>query len=378
MRLLLEPQIYINQKFGGISRYYTEIFSRISKQNSVEVEVPLYYSQNVFFNESLLRTNEQKRIYFWINILQRLKISVRKKIRKQNLKLISECLLKNNYDLVIPTYYDTYFLENVHSKPFVLTVYDMIHELYPQYFKGQENVSINKKTLLEKASKVIAVSENTKKDILKIYPHINASKIEVIYHGNSLHVDKNVTVNLPQSYILFVGMREHYKNFNFFLKAVHNLLITNENLYVVCAGGGNFSEDETQFINSLGLKRKVIQYNFKDNELGMIYNKARCFVFPSEYEGFGIPVLEAMACGCPVVLTNASSFPEVAQDAGIFFESNNSNDLQKKINLVLTNNEIAQKYREKGLQQVKKFDWDKAAKQCLELYKNAIKDHEHK
>lgn len=373
MNILLDPQIFIEQRYGGISRYYTEIFSRLSVQKIISVELPIYSSENEYFIESNLKKSKYKFQIYFFNVLKKLGISVRSRARKKNKKLLESAFLKQNFDLFIPTYYNDYFIEKIHKKPFVLTVYDMIHELFPEYFVNDPFfVSKNKLLLMEKATRIIAVSENTKKDILKIYPHINENKIDVVYHGNSILVNMNIKVELPENYILFVGSRPNYKNFYFLARSIKNLLINNSGLVLLCAGGGKFTTEEINFIKSLNLVNKIIQKNFKEDELGIFYKNAKCFVFPSAYEGFGIPVLESMACGCPIVLTNYSSFPEVAGNAGIYFELDNSNDLNDKIEELLKNETLRKKHIELGLQQVKKFDWNIATNQCLEVYNKAI------
>ena len=170
-------------------------------------------------------------------------------------------------------------------------------------------------------------------------------------------------------YILFVGNRSNYKNFIFFFESVAQLLKDDDKLHIVCAGGNAFTADEQQLINFHRLSAKVIQSNFKDFELATYYIKAQCFIFPSTYEGFGIPVLEAMSCGCPIILANHSSFPEVAGDAGIYFELENSEDLNEKVNSVLTNSDLRQAYSAKGLAQAEKFSWKKTTDECIEIFK---------
>jgi glycosyltransferase involved in cell wall biosynthesis len=306
-------------------------------------------------------------------LISKLGISTRKFVKKKNNKLALNALLNNDFDLYLPTYYDISFLSFIEKKPFVLTVYDMIHEIFPQYFEDDSKTVINKLCLMEKATKIIAVSQNTKNDILRLYPHINESKIEVIHHGSSIKINHNIEVSLPLNYILFVGVRENYKNFEFLLKSISDILLKDKTLKLVCAGGGKFTSYENNFINKLNLKNSIIQNNFKENELGHYYKNAKCFIFPSEYEGFGIPILESMACGCPIVLTNNSSFPEVAGNAGIYFELNNSVDLKNKIENLLQNEELRKEFSLKGFEQVKKFDWKIASMKCFKLYKSAIK-----
>lgn len=374
MKILLDPQIFNSQKYGGISRYYTEIFSILSKKSNVHVLVPLYTTKNVYFNDSSLITAKQKRNLRVIKILSIFGISIRKRVREASFAEVIKCVIQENFDLFIATYYDPYFLEYIDSKPFVLTVYDMIYELFPQYFSEDvKNIEENKYLLMERATKIIAVSENTKRDIIRLYPKIDSNKIVVIYHGCSIKINSNLKVDLPKKYILFVGARANYKNFLFLVDSIKELLLMDSKLFLVCAGGGKFTKEENDFICNLGLKFKIIQKQFKEEELGVFYKNAICFVFPSMYEGFGIPVLESMASGCPIVLTNSSSFPEVAGDAGIYFENNNSEDLKRKIEKVLSDSVFRAKYIQRGLIQVRKFTWNDAAEECYKLYCEAIK-----
>lgn len=372
MKILLDPQIFNNQKFGGISRYYTEIFDVLTNDRQIQIEVPILFTKNIYFNESSMINNKQKRYRFLLNLIVKAGISIRKKTRRINYNKTLKSLKKQDFDLFIPTYYDPYFLDYIGSKPFVLTVYDMIHELFPENISEDSLLVKNKLLLMQEAAKIIAVSNNTKKDILKIYPHIKESKIEVVYHGNSIVVNENVKIDLPSRYILFVGMRSGYKNFNFLLHSIKELLKEDSTLFLLCAGGYKFKDEERKLILNLGLEKQVIQRFFNEKELGVFYNKALCFVFPSMYEGFGIPVLESMACGCPIVLGNHSSFPEVAGEAGVYFDLNNSQDLKNKVESLVVNESLRKEFSLKGLEQVKKFNWENAAQECLKVYHEAV------
>ena len=373
MKIILDPQIFNEQRFGGISRYFTELFLVFNKEDDIDIECPIFFSDNLHLKEAgLFQTKENK--FFkskWCPKFIRKKFLKKKKL--SNINTTIKVLKESNFDLFIPTYFDPYFLEYLQDKPFVLTVYDMIHELFPQHYLGEnQKTIINKKLLMEKATKIIAISESTKNDIIKLYPHIDAFKIEVVYLSHSIKVNHKPTLNLPKDYILFVGNRNVYKNFIFFLKAVASLLHSNSNLFVVCAGGNKIQSEERKLIQELKLTKQVIQKNFEDYELATYYSNAKCFVFASEYEGFGIPVLESMACGCPVVLANHSSFPEVAGDAGVYFELHNAIDLKQKVESLLTNEKLRKDYILKGLIQVQKFNWEKTAMECKKVYQKAI------
>ena len=372
MKILLDPQIFNQQTYGGISRYYSEVFSILSKKKDVKIILPIYKSDNAYISKTQLLV-ENRLLNSLYNILSAVKISTRSLRKKKSDKLLDKFFEENSYDLFVPTYYNPYFLNKINGKPFVLTVYDMIHELMPQYFENDPyNVVEFKSILIKKASKIIAVSNNTKKDILKFYPQIDPDKIEVIYHGSSIKIEPNVKVDLPPNYILYVGSRADYKNFKFLVKAITPLLKANPNLKLLAAGGGKFDDDELKWIKSLCLGNQIVQKSFKENELGHFYQNAEFFVFPSLYEGFGIPVLEAMASGCPIILTKHGSFPEIAGEAGIYFDSNSEEDLRDKIQMLLNDKKLRAKFAKKGLEQVKKYNWNDAAEKCLKVYKEAI------
>lgn len=372
MKILMDPQTYNEQKYGGISRYHTEVYVALKKMPGVEIECPIVYSDNLHLKEYGLFDS------FWNKILlskifkRKARARHLKRMKEQNFERTEIALKKQKFDVFVSTYYNPYFLKNLGSKPFVLTLHDMIHETLPHYFPNDQYVVERKKLLLSKATKIIAVSENTKKDILHFYPEIDSNKIHVVYLSQSVDIEKRVSVDLPENYILFVGNRTIYKNFTFFIKAVAPILKINPDLFVVCAGGNRFEAYEEELLHELGISGQVIQRNFEDNELASYYTGAKCFVFPSEYEGFGIPVLEAMACGCPVVLANHSSFPEVAGKAGVYFKLGNANDLKNKVDELLTNKQLRNEYASEGLKQSKKFSWQKTAEKCLEVYRAAI------
>ena len=371
MKILLDTQIFNNQKFGGISRYHTEVFLALEKIG-INIECTIVYSDNWHLKESSLFQNYRNVLFnprIWPKFINK-KIS--KLYKRKNLHNTLQVIRKQDFDVFIPTYYSTYFIDAIGNKPFVLTVYDMIHEVLPQYFTRDKSTVANKKLLMEKAARIIAISESTKNDIIRIYPHINASKIDVVYLSHNITTDKKVNLNLPKKYVLFVGNRNDYKNFIFFINVIASIVKSDADLYVVCAGGNAFTSKERELIRSLGILDKIIQRNFNDSELASYYSGARCFVFPSEYEGFGIPVLESMACGCPVILANHSSFPEVAENSGVYFELNNPSDLQEKIVGLIENELLRSDYIDKGLIQASKFSWQKTAEQCLDVFKSAL------
>jgi len=370
MKILYDHQIFTNQVYGGISRYFAELMKNFENHDEIECEVSLKYSNNNYLKKlnnlsyrTFLENYSFKGKYRLLSIIN----------GKINRKISEKKLLKNDFDIFHPTYYNPYFLNYLDVKPFVLTIHDMIHEI----LSSKDNTAERKKLLAQKATKIIAVSENTKRDIIKILG-IDGGKIEVIYHGNSFdissnHNNLNTTLpKLPKKYILFVGSRKVYKNFNLFIEAISILLIEDNELFIVCAGGGNFSNKEIGKFKKLNIKDKIFCYSASDSILAYLYQKATAFVFPSIYEGFGIPILESFACRCPLICSKTSSFPEVAGDAAIYFDPTDKLSMLNSIQKVIYNDELKKQLINKGIERVKKFTWKKTAEKTKKLYEKIL------
>lgn len=370
MKIFLDPQIFYSQKFGGISRIFAEFWCRCNERDDIEIICPLFYSENLHLREYNL---QPKRFSFLFDKNYPGKKYVNAILKRINRQKTYSHLRKNNFDLFICTYYNPYFLNRLYNKPFVLTVFDMIYEIFPVYFPGEEKLKTNKKLLCEKSSKIVAISASTKKDILHFYPAINDAKVKVIHLSQSINTKETVMLNwLPEKYVLFIGKREFYKQFDTLLKAMLPVFKIDADIKIVCAGGGALNVAEKENLKSLNLTDKIIQQSFYDNELNTIYKNAAVFVFPSEYEGFGIPALEAMACGCPVILSNTSSLPEIAEDAVLYFEPNNTAALSEAIIKILQDNNLKNSLITKGYGQVEKFSWDKMTNEYLETAKEIL------
>lgn len=366
MRILYDHQTFTLQEYGGISRYFFELIKRFNGiDDSCKVSVSLT-------NNSYLNPDTYLGVHSFLpNRKFKGKLKMMNFVNERN-SLYK--LGKGDFDVFHPTYYDTYFLDKIGKKPFVVTFLDMIHEKFStQYSEITDGkLFMQKKTLLESANKIIAISECTKRDIIDIF-NVSGDNIEVIYLGNSLH--NTSTKDSPivrEPYILFVGNRSMYKNFLFFLKTVADLLVTND-IKLVCAGGGRFSEEENRAIADLGLTDKVIFKSFNnDRILSNLYSNALCFIFPTLYEGFGIPILESFACNCPIVCSTGGSLPEVAGDAVVYFSPDDQASMYKAIADVVSSESLRQSLREKGAERLKQFSWDKTYLQTVDLYKSIL------
>lgn len=358
MKILYDHQVFSWQKYGGISRYFYEIIKRISEKENVNLfqgyNINKYGLNNLdiyddIFSKKRYLIPKTGRLYKFLN--------------KVCLKNFSN---KNRVDIYHPTYYNDY---NLNNGKLIVTVYDMIHELFSANFKNDKTCEL-KRNLLLKADGIISISESTKKDLINIL-NIPSEKIKVIYLANSLNIEvkDNKLVDVP--YILYVGQRKAYKNFNNFLIAYAKTKCKKD-FKCVCFGGGPFIKEELFLINKLGLKNNIIYKSGNDNVLANLYKYAEAFIYPSKYEGFGLPPLEAMYYETPVLVSESSSIPEVVGDAGIYFNPNSIDDMAIKIDKTLSDKNLLKILKQKGKKREQLFSWDKCAKETIDFYYNII------
>ncbi|RPD40486.1 glycosyltransferase family 4 protein [Chitinophaga barathri] len=367
MKVLFDHQTFTLQEFGGISRYYYEVIRRGIDDPDMDVDVSLFFSNNAYLNKNTYQATRPFVPGKNFRGKTRLMYSINKTYSLTKLKI-------SNYDVFHPTYYDPYFLKHIGKRPFVVTFLDMIHEKFSNRYASlaqDKTIFNNKKILLQESSAVIAISESTKKDIMDIFG-TDGSKIKVIHLGNSLVLsDKKEERLHSHPYLLFVGNRNSYKNFQELLTLAPEL-VRQYDLHIICAGGGRFSESENAAIRQQGLHTHIHHFPINDDTLRNLYENAEIFVFPSLYEGFGIPVLEAFACGCPCILSTGGSLPEVGGDAAMYFNPEDGNSLYNCIRSLMDDSDSRKQLAAKGYERLKLFSWDKTYEQSVNLY-NSIK-----
>lgn len=367
MRILFDFQAFSNQKYGGVSRYFYELLNEFSNMADIDTEVVLTFSNNHYISDRKL---VKHRSFFPSS-------DFKGKNRIQsllNMPSANKKLKQKKFDIFHPTYYDPYFLKQIGNKPFVLTVHDMIHEKFRSRFPANDPTANNKKILVKKATKIIVVSESTKSDLIDILG-IDEDKISVVYHGNSMNVVANngqARFDLPSRYILFVGDRIRHKNFDRFIEAVAPILHGDETLNLVCVGGGKLKPGEIGIFDKLGINKKIKQYNLDDSSLAEFYRRALLFVFPSLYEGFGIPVLESFACDCPLVCSQTSSLPEIAGDGALYFNPYRLESIYEVVRNVLYNDELKKELALNGSKRLNFFSWHKSAEETKKIYQSML------
>ncbi|NTV40994.1 MAG: glycosyltransferase family 4 protein [Candidatus Moranbacteria bacterium] len=268
----------------------------------------------------------------------------------------------------------------------VVTVHDLAFKFFPELFPKKDLRKLNFLTdcAIKMADGIIAVSVATKKDILRFYPKIKEDKIRVIHHGfDRFLFQKKVSESeskktlssfklKSKEYLLYVGAIQPRKNLIVLVEAFEKIKNKYPDLKLLIAGAPawNFDRILERINKSIFSGDIIITGEVEFRKLPVLYNNARVFVFPSLYEGFGIPVLEAMACGVPTVLAENSSLPEVGGKAATYFNAESSEDLAICLEKNLSDENLAKQMIEKGLAQVQNFSWEKSAEETLDFIKS--------
>lgn len=397
MKVLFDHQAFEMQPYGGISRYYYELIKEFGTKNNIDPIISLKRTNNqyiktiintpgVTITPSTLRGFPEKKFssydaygniastIIW-NIRLNFQKYINKKVREENQQNTLHFLKNNEYDIFHPTYYNPYYIKSINNKPFILTIHDLIQEKFPELFPLRDDAIRWKSDLVKKASHIIAVSNTTKKDIMSFYK-IPDKKISVIYHGSNFSQKEEENLinytTLPSNFLLYVGERHLHKNFYFMVESLKPTLLRDPDLYLVCCGGGKFNESEKYYFKFLGLSNKILNVESPEMILKMCYKKAIALIYPSLYEGFGIPLIEAFSMGCPVVASNIPTTQEICSDAYIGFDSKDPNSLENAIQKVISEKIIRDNIVEKGYKRMELFSWRLAAEKTLLVYDTVL------
>jgi alpha-1,3-rhamnosyl/mannosyltransferase len=284
-------------------------------------------------------------------------------------------------------YHSAYYLmPYAPGVPSVVTCYDLIPLIYPQYFSALQRVIFRTAhwLALRTARVTLAISAATKSDLVRFF-HIDPQRIVVTPLAAAAHfqppsrseIDRvRQQYALPPRYVLYFGSNKPHKNVPRLVEAFARLGIGDRGseIRLVVAGQWDARYPEAKHAaERLGLQDAVRFIGpVKDAELPGLYGGAELFVFPSEYEGFGLPVLEALACGAPVVCGNRSSLPEVAGDAALLCDPRDVNSLAEAIEQVLTDRDVRSTLAQHSVRRAAQFSWEQTAQQTLRVYRSVL------
>lgn len=342
MKLVIDNVIYRWQSGGGISTVWYELSKRIIDQlkDYLFVEYP---NSNKNKLRSLLEIPSSK-LYFLND-----KFFFLKKYLPIRLNVQDPFIFHS-------TYYRSCLNKNAVN---IVTVHDFTYEYFRRGLSKKIHCLTKYKAIRE-ADYIVCISNNTKNDLLKFLPDIKYDKIRVIYNGVS-DIFKP-TESGKKNFLLYVGGRDEYKNFKLVVLTAAEVRMP----LVIC--GGNLTEEETSFLN------RIIPNGYKflgfvsEEKLNEYYNSAFALLYPSAYEGFGIPVLEAQKAGCPVIAYNASSIPEIIGESPLLMKELTVKELASKIKLLADDN-IRDAIIKEGIINSMKFNWNNAFEQYKQLYR---------
>jgi glycosyltransferase involved in cell wall biosynthesis len=372
MKVYLDGIIYSLQKNGGVTRYTDELADKI---------VALGNKVTFFMHPSILNEPPKKEGIDFIQIKSPL--NTRSKIIKYLTYPIDKFLTSKYFKThqidkgIFHTSYFSYYKDM--KIPQIVTVHDLIHEKFPEHFNYITNKIFlhQKRKAIVSASAIICVSQQTSKDLCELY-NVDLNKINVVHLGvdevfNQKKPEEKASFtlskNISKPYYLFVGKRSLYKNFDRLVKAFANWDKKNE-FFIISIGGGKFTSKEMGLITSLGLKDDILIFDFvTEKDLILFYNCAKAFIFPSSYEGFGMPIIEAMACGTPVLASDIPVFREIGHDTITYFNPDSEIDITKALDSTLYEDLIK---INTGIELAKKFTWEKTASETINVYKKYI------
>jgi len=364
--------LVLKKNLSGVGNYIEKILFEINRKN-IKSNILLFGSDNDFdYSNNYLG----EKVIFANNIFSKSKLL---RVLWEQFALPIKAK-KNKIDILhCPAHVISLFFPG----KIVLTIHDLSFKLFPKTFKISNRIYLNFIVPLsvKYADKIITVSKNTKEDLIREY-NVNEDKIRVIYNGvdnkytiiNNRNKVENIKIKyeLPEKFVLYLGTLEPRKNLKNLIKAYSKIKEKKTKL-VIAGGKGWLYEDIFSLVNDKKMEDKVIFTGYVDEkDIVALYNAATLFVYPSLYEGFGLPPLEAMACGTPVITSNVSSLPEVVGDAAITVDPYNINGLAEEINKVLGNEVLQKAMIKKGIERAKEFTWEKTARETIRVYEEVL------
>ncbi len=367
MRIAFDHQIFGWQAYGGISRYFYELARELASACGQEVAVFAPGYVNRYLAEAppqlevvgipVPRLPKSGRLYRFANSL-----------------LVSPLLARYRPDVVHETYYAATRLAPKSAKV-ILTVFDMIHERFKADFAAIDPNSSEKARAVRRADHLICISEQTRSDLVELLD-VDPARTSVVHLGFSLpSPEAGMQALAPprRPILLFVGNRGGYKNFEGLLRAYAAAPRLRSAFDLVCFGGGGLTARERAAMRQLNIPgTRVRQVSGGDLVLATLYRQAQALVFPSLYEGFGIPPLEAMSCGCPVVCSNVSAIPEVVGDAAEMFDPRDPEAMGHAIERVIDDGSLRASLVTRGKQRIAAFSWRRCAEESLEVYRKVL------
>lgn len=359
MRVLVDPEAFRHGRCG-VTRYFAAVCEGL-RSAGIDIDLPLVASMS-----------DYKPVRRWLGRIGPAPAGDRilRAAARVSRRLYHSRLASGRYDVILPTssHYETDFLQHARGRPFLLVCFDTIRSLpVPGGAIDAWSDPLHRLLYLaRRAARVVCISATTRQDLMRSIP-LPPEKVSIVRCANLLPKWAPVGTavsELPEKYFLFVGSRQVRKNFDGTIRALAPLLQRGDGLKLVCTGQLNIWERD--LVDALDLTGRVTGLNLSDAELVTAYERAIALVFPSFYEGFGLPVLEAMACGCPVIASNTSSLPEVAGDAALLIDPANGAELLSAATRISGDQALRARLVVAGREQAARFSFDVMIRELIE------------
>ena len=357
MKIIFDYKIFYQQKVGGISNYFFSLGKEMIK-NGVDVKFLCPIHKNNYLDKIPSHNKKGFKILF--------PSKFKKIVELVNQRVSNYYFNKSSPDIIHNTYYSN--IENKNKS--VCTVYDMINERFSHLFKNSDQITEIKKNTIMNCDHVFCISEKTKQDLIDLFK-IEEKKISVTLLASSFETNefKNIKNKIYENHLLFVGSRYGYKNFEGLIRAYSHSSFLKNNFKIIAYGGEKKGKEDFSIMKKNNVNQENIIYlNDSDIEISKLYQNVSALIYPSFYEGFGLPILEAMQLGCPVISSNGGSLEEVGGDKLFYFDPTSTDSIKYTIEKVLDSQETMQGLINYGFLRSKEFSWSKCALETLSVY----------
>ena len=361
IRVAYDEQIFLLQRSGGISRYFTELVGqfRLSPELGIEPVVLGAFRNTVTQSGTSGAANAFGKV-------GRLRI-----IFRLTRALVSKRYKSSGYDVLHLTFYLPCFLERLPNLPKVVTLFDMIPELTQP---GTRNPHFQKKMYLSRADAVISISSTATSDMSRVYGFRFPVTTTHLGVSESFRPGLEPLSGLNSDYFIFVGDRGGYKNWKLAMQAFSGVAESHPGINLVLVGGGRLSASERRTLRVLGIRNRVHPRPATDSDLARLYSNAKALIYPSTMEGFGLPLVEAMASGIPIVALSSASSLEVCGEIPVYFEKNTVEDIRQAMFTVLRKTDDINSRIEAGLRRAKRYTWYNCARATAKVYQSLVKE----
>ena len=359
MKFIFSYHIFYLQKYGGISSYFVNLATEFLKdQKDLHISCKLHKNLNLQNLDNLDKIVDGNRInypYFFNNLIGKVNnFFFLKKIKETKPLIIHHTYFNNDFSIN----------KNVYK---IINCWDLTHEK----FNNNSKVSNLKKSNFIEADKILCPSFTVKKDLLNYY-NLDENKVEVTYFSSDFKTEKLKKKTL-QNYILYVGSRSGYKNFEKFIEAYSLSEKLKKDFKLIIFGGENPKLNGLNILKKYNIKKNQFSFiNGTNNDLKHYYKNVRLFVYPSRYEGFGIPLVESMRMGCPIITSSGGALKEIGGDGLTYFDPDNTDEIKFNLESIIYDETKLENLINYGFERCENYSWKKCAKETYDVYKSLL------